>query len=101
MGRRAASEGRPGDRLAGVGGAAGGADAAGERTGAASLALPVEYAITNAAQFGTAQMLARLEQRLEQGLRLLQVREPDWRARNGACSRSGRSVWPIATGAKC
>jgi 8-oxo-dGTP diphosphatase len=42
----------------------------------ASLALPVEYAITNAAQFGTAQMLARLEQRLEQGLRLLQVREP-------------------------
>jgi 8-oxo-dGTP diphosphatase len=42
----------------------------------ASLALPVEYAITNAAQFGTTQMLARLERRLEQGLKLLQVREP-------------------------
>ncbi|HXM80894.1 MAG TPA: Nudix family hydrolase [Burkholderiales bacterium] len=43
----------------------------------ASLALPVEYAITHAAQIGTAQMLARLERRLEQGLKLLQVREPD------------------------
>ena len=42
----------------------------------ASLALPVEYAITNAAQFGTTRMLARLERRLEQGLKLLQVREP-------------------------
>ena len=43
----------------------------------ASLALPWEYAITNTAQLGTAQMLALLEQRLGQGLRLLQVREPD------------------------
>src|SRR6266403_2220477 len=42
----------------------------------ASLGLPVEYAITNAAQFGTTQMLARLERRLEHGLKLLQVREP-------------------------
>jgi len=42
----------------------------------ASLALPVEYAITNAAQFGTTQMLARLARRLERGLKLLQVREP-------------------------
>jgi 8-oxo-dGTP diphosphatase len=42
----------------------------------ASLALPTEYAITNAAGYGIADMLARLERRLQQGLRLLQVREP-------------------------
>ena len=42
----------------------------------ASLALPYEYAITDAARYGTAEMLACLEQRLEQGLRLVQVREP-------------------------
>ena len=43
----------------------------------ASLALPCEYAITNAGHYGIAEMLARLERRLEQGLKLLQVREPD------------------------
>jgi len=43
----------------------------------ASLALPVEYAITAAARLGTTQMLARLEAALESGLKLLQVREPD------------------------
>jgi len=42
----------------------------------ASLALPHEYAVTDAARFGTSEMLARLERRLAQGLRLLQVREP-------------------------
>jgi 8-oxo-dGTP diphosphatase len=42
----------------------------------ASLALPTEYAITSAAGYGLAEMLARLERRLEQGLKLLQVREP-------------------------
>ena len=42
----------------------------------ASLALPHEYAVTDAARFGTPEMLARLERRLAQGLRLLQVREP-------------------------
>jgi len=42
----------------------------------ASLALPCEYAITDAARFGVVAMLARLERRLEQGLKLLQVREP-------------------------
>ena len=42
----------------------------------ASLALPHEYAITDAARLGTAGMLARLRQRLESGLKLLQVREP-------------------------
>jgi 8-oxo-dGTP diphosphatase len=42
----------------------------------ASLALPTEYAITNAAEFGTALMLEKLERRLASGLRLVQVREP-------------------------
>ena len=42
----------------------------------ASLALPAEYAITNAGQYGIAEMRARLERRLEQGLKLVQVREP-------------------------
>jgi 8-oxo-dGTP diphosphatase len=43
----------------------------------ASLALPMEYAITNAGQYGIADMLARVERRLQQGLNLIQVREPD------------------------
>jgi 8-oxo-dGTP diphosphatase len=43
----------------------------------ASLALPLEYGITNASGYGVADMLARIERRLRQGLRLLQVREPD------------------------
>lgn len=42
----------------------------------ASLALPVEYAVTDAARYGIAAMLSRLGQRLEQGLKLVQVREP-------------------------
>ena len=42
----------------------------------ASLVLPHEYAITNASRLGTAEMLARLERRLAEGLKLLQVREP-------------------------
>jgi 8-oxo-dGTP diphosphatase len=41
-----------------------------------ALALPAEYAITDAARYGTADMLSRLEHRLAAGLRLLQVREP-------------------------
>ncbi len=36
-----------------------------------------EYGITNAAHYGIAEMLARIERRLQQGLKLLQVREPD------------------------
>jgi 8-oxo-dGTP diphosphatase len=43
----------------------------------ASLALPTEYAITNAAHYGIPDMLGRLERRLQQGLKMLQVREPD------------------------
>ena len=42
----------------------------------AALALPHEYAITDAARLGIACMLEALERRLEQGLRLVQVREP-------------------------
>jgi 8-oxo-dGTP diphosphatase len=43
----------------------------------ASLTLPHEYAITDAGHMGTARMLAALERRLEQGLKLVQVREPE------------------------
>jgi len=42
----------------------------------ASLALPVEYAITDAVRWGTAAMLDRLERGLERGLKLVQLREP-------------------------
>lgn len=40
-----------------------------------ALSLPHEYAVTSAGTFGVPDMLARLEQRLAQGLRLIQVRE--------------------------
>ena len=42
----------------------------------ASLALPVEYAITDAARWGAAAMLDKLERALERGLKLVQLREP-------------------------
>jgi 8-oxo-dGTP diphosphatase len=42
----------------------------------ASLALPWEYAITDAGALGIPGMLALLEERLEQGLKLVQIREP-------------------------
>jgi len=42
----------------------------------ASLALPGEYAITDAARLGVPAMLAHLERRLKGGLKLVQVREP-------------------------
>jgi 8-oxo-dGTP diphosphatase len=40
-----------------------------------SLALPLEYAVTCAETLGTREMLARIERRLKQGLRLIQVRD--------------------------
>jgi 8-oxo-dGTP diphosphatase len=42
----------------------------------ASLALPAEYAVTSAAQIGESAMLAQIERRLKDGLKLIQVREP-------------------------
>jgi 8-oxo-dGTP diphosphatase len=48
----------------------------------ASLALPHEYAVTDATRLGTAEMLARLGRRLESGLRLVQIREPDLKPRD-------------------
>ena len=42
----------------------------------ASLALPAEYAITDAQGRGVAEMLSLVARRLEHGLKLLQVREP-------------------------
>jgi 8-oxo-dGTP diphosphatase len=47
----------------------------------AALSLPHEYAITDAARMGIAPMLHALEERLAQGLRLVQVREPGLDAR--------------------
>jgi 8-oxo-dGTP diphosphatase len=47
----------------------------------ASLALPVDYAVTDAATLGIPNMLAVLEARLQSGLKLLQVREPGLTAR--------------------
>jgi 8-oxo-dGTP diphosphatase len=43
----------------------------------ASLALPLEYAITDAQTLGTAEQLARVEARMKGGLRLIQVRDKD------------------------
>jgi 8-oxo-dGTP diphosphatase len=43
----------------------------------ASLALPLEYAITDAQSLGTAEQLARVEARMKGGLRLVQVRDKD------------------------
>ena len=48
----------------------------------ASLALPVEYAVTDASGMGSAEQLARLEKRLKEGLKLVQVREPGLKARD-------------------
>ena len=42
----------------------------------AALALPVEYGITSTKEYGIDGMLGLLERRLEQGLKLLQIREP-------------------------
>jgi 8-oxo-dGTP diphosphatase len=42
----------------------------------ASLALPAEYAITDSTRWGTAVMLDKLERRMAQGLKLVQLREP-------------------------
>jgi 8-oxo-dGTP diphosphatase len=43
----------------------------------ASLALPLEYAITDAQSLGVAEQLARVEARMKDGLRLIQVRDKD------------------------
>ena len=43
----------------------------------ASLALPWEYAVTDASRLGVPAMLAHLERRLKAGLKLIQVREPE------------------------
>jgi 8-oxo-dGTP diphosphatase len=43
----------------------------------ASLALPREYAVTDAAEYGLEKMLSAIRRRLEQGLKLIQVRDKD------------------------
>jgi len=55
----------------------------------ASLALPQEYAITNAAALGVEAQLAGVDARLASGLRLLQLREPELdAARRAAFARA-------------
>jgi 8-oxo-dGTP diphosphatase len=46
-----------------------------------ALQLPFEYAITHAGEIGAAEQLCRLDERLAQGLRLIQVREKGMQAR--------------------
>lgn len=48
----------------------------------ASLALPLEYAITDAESLGLEGMLAYADLRLEQGLRMIQVRDKDYAERD-------------------
>ena len=48
----------------------------------AALALPDEYAVTNAAQYGVGPMLSHVERRLKQGLKLVQIREPGFAERD-------------------
>lgn len=43
----------------------------------ASLALPLEYAITDAQSIGAAEQLSRVEARMKEGLRLVQVRDKE------------------------
>ena len=64
-----------------------------------SLALPLEYGITDAENFGGDEMLMRIERRLASGLRLIQVRDkalprrPDFaRSVVGIASRYGAKV---------
>jgi 8-oxo-dGTP diphosphatase len=78
----------------------------------ASLALPWEYAITDAGRWGTALMLEKLERRLEQGLKLVQLREPCLstkdrrifygnaigRARRHGCKVMAKEAYPGADG---
>jgi 8-oxo-dGTP diphosphatase len=45
----------------------------------ASLALPAEYAVTDATRLGLPRMLSVVQRRLEAGLKLIQVREPGLR----------------------
>ena len=49
----------------------------------ASLTLPQEYAVTDAESLGTDFVLSRLSLRLDEGLRLIQIRDKDLPDRNG------------------
>ncbi len=59
-----------------------------------SLALPLEYAITDAQTYGLDSMLARVEARLKQGLRLIQVRDKEFPERTALI----REVTALARG---
>jgi 8-oxo-dGTP diphosphatase len=59
----------------------------------ASLALPLEYAVTDAQTYGVEKMLAAIRTRLQQGLKLIQVRDRNLPARE----KFLRSVVQLAT----
>ena len=63
----------------------------------AALALPEEYAVTNAAQYGADAMLSKMEIRLRQGLKLIQIREPGFPQREAFT----RQVIELAHGYGC
>ena len=53
-----------------------------------SLALPLEYAISDAEHLGEGEMLARLERRVREGLRLVQVRDKDLASRDAFIAKA-------------
>jgi 8-oxo-dGTP diphosphatase len=59
-----------------------------------ALALPAEYAISQASALGTEVFLERLGERLARGLKLLQLREPGWSV--DAVYALARAVMPLA-----
>ena len=53
----------------------------------ASLALPQEYAVTDAEKYGVKKMLMQVQTRLEQGLKLIQVRDKNLPDRSGFAAK--------------
>ena len=53
----------------------------------ASLALPHEYAVTDAEKHGSGDMISRIHARLEQGLKLIQVRDKNLPDRSGFATK--------------
>lgn len=61
----------------------------------ASLALPQEYAVTDAEKYGVEKMLLQVRARLEQGLKLIQVRDKNLPGRVGFVERVIRLARPF------
>jgi 8-oxo-dGTP diphosphatase len=61
----------------------------------ASLALPQEYAVTDAEKYGVEKILLQVQARLEQGLKLIQVRDKNLADRIGFAERVIRLAMPF------